>query len=166
MYKRLTALVLSGAIALTSLAPTQAMANDREKIAKLVVGALVLYGLSEAAKNSRSSSSKSTKSYAPKHTYHAPKHTYHQPRHNYYQPHRPHRPVRSAPVRKSLPAGCILTHRQRYGETRTVFGNACLKNHYRGYYRMPQNCYRRFDTVKGPRVGWGRLCLRNAGYSW
>ncbi|MEM6479866.1 MAG: hypothetical protein AAF647_12615 [Pseudomonadota bacterium] len=153
MYRSFAALVLSGVLAVTSLSPTQAHADNRENLAKFLVGAIVLYGIADAVNDNKRKS--------PSVTRHAPKTVYHHT----------HRPApkkkHAAPARrKHLPAGCVLTHRQHYGEKRTVFGNRCLKNNYRHYASLPNQCFRRFDTVKGVRVGWGRPCLRRAGYSW
>lgn len=135
MFKPIAALLLSGVIAVTSLAPNETQAADSEDLAKILFGALVVYGISEAVRDNRRSSSSSKG-----------------------------RVVR--PVRRKLPAGCIRTHRQHFGEKRTVFGNQCLKKNYRSYARLPDRCFRRFETVRGTRVGWGPRCLRRAGFNW
>ncbi len=145
MFKTIAAGALAGTIALTGLvAPTPVKAADSEDIARLLFGALVIYGLSEAADN-RSDRQVVTPRPQPK----PPK----------------HRDDRIS-KRKVLPAHCVLTHRLPSGKVRAVMGNRCLKRNFGRYDRLPANCYRQFNTVKGTRVGWGRQCLRDAGYSW
>ena len=145
MTKSLAAFLLAAVMALTSLTPQQARAADAEDIAKFVIGALVLYGIADAIDDNNNR--KSTARKVNRET-------------------EAQRRERLRKARYTLPTGCILTHRQRHGEKRRVFGNQCLRNNFHHYAKLPNRCFRRFDTVRGPRVGWGMRCLRRQGYSW
>ena len=148
MFKPVAALLLSGVIAVTSLAPTQSHASDADDIARFVIGALVLYGIADAIDNQNDKKRTQAAAAKKKKESEAAKR------------------ARLAKARKTLPSSCLLTHRQRHGETKTVFGNKCLKHNFRHYASLPDRCFRRFDTVRGKRVGWGRKCLKREGYSW
>ncbi|MEL6610220.1 MAG: hypothetical protein AAFO93_15030 [Pseudomonadota bacterium] len=151
MFKSIAAAALSATIALTSLTPNTAQAADAEDVAKVLFGALVLYGIADALEDNRKSTPKVTTTR----------------KHNpVTRPHRPGPPKHARAARYTLPASCLLTHRQWGNKSRTVMGNSCLKSNFRHYNKLPQNCFRRFDTVRGTRVGWGRVCLKKAGYTW
>ncbi|MEM6276361.1 MAG: hypothetical protein AAF714_05385 [Pseudomonadota bacterium] len=138
MMKPFAALLLSGVLAVTSLTATSAAADSTsDDLAKLLLGALVLYGIKEAVDDRR----KVTVTPSP-----APQ------------------PVISS--KKRLPRHCIRTHSGFRGETRTVFGNRCLRNNYRHYASLPERCFRRFETVRGVRAGWGPKCLNRTGFIW
>ncbi|MEL6914809.1 MAG: hypothetical protein AAFP13_09935 [Pseudomonadota bacterium] len=163
--KPFSALILSGVLAVTSLTPAPARAADGEDLAKLLLGALVLYGIADAVQDNRR---KETARKAP-----APQQKAVEPaprlRHGgVITPAGPrgHRQHHGGARRAFLPVSCILHHQRWDGTHRTVFGNQCLRKNYRHYASLPQNCYRRFDTVRGNRVGWGPRCLRRAGYTW
>lgn len=161
MLKTLTTITLAGVLAITSLAPTRVEANQNpDDLAKLLFGALVIYGIAEASKNKRKREKQAVVVPVPK-----PKPT---PRSapviRHPDPVRPqHKRIHRASY---LPTTCILTHQQGHGESRTVFGNRCLKNTYARYASLPNECFTRFQTVRGARVGWKPRCLRRAGYTW
>ncbi|MEM1374374.1 MAG: hypothetical protein AAGF78_08335 [Pseudomonadota bacterium] len=133
MMKPFVAVLLSGVLAATSLTATSAAANSaHEDLAKILLGALVIYGIKEAVDNRK----------AVKVT---PK------------------PVISS---KTLPAHCLVTHKGYRGESWTVFGNRCLHHNYRHYASLPDRCFARFQTQRGPRSGWEPKCLHWTGFIW
>ena len=139
MFKPFAAIVMSGVLAVTSLTATATQADTNEDLAKLLLGALIIYGIKEAVddRNDRKTNP-------------------------YVQP-TPKPVVRNY---KELPRTCIIHHRQHHGELRKVFGNRCLRNNFQHYAYLPDRCYRRFETLRGTRVGWGPRCLRREGYTW
>ena len=110
MFTPLAALILSGTLAVTSLAPTSAQASDSDAIAKLLLGALVLYGVKEAVDN-RNDRRRST----PRAVVKEPEF----PRHSgVITPHSPNTPRYGNHSSNFLPINCILTHRTGYNDTR------------------------------------------------
>ncbi|MGR3436251.1 MAG: hypothetical protein ACU0CO_15400 [Shimia sp.] len=145
MMKRLMALMLAAAMALTLTPPRAAQAGN-EDLAKVIVGGVILYGIAKAIEDEQRRKRRATVHVTP------PKQ---------YEPKKP------APVahRKHLPRGCIFTMHTSKGQ-RTFFGQNCLNRHYRHAHRLPQACHRSHWTSKGWRYGYGRKCLRNHGYAW
>ena len=154
MFRQIAALAFSGVLAVTSLAPTQTRAADADDIAKLVLGALVIYGISEGIRDNRTPSQPQVVTKKPTRTPH------------YKFPDTARSVLPHRPEVRYLPRYCFLTHQVSHRETRKVLGIQCLQRNYRAYAHLPQQCYRRFHTVKGPRVGWAPRCLRRAGYTW
>lgn len=137
MMKPFAALLLSGVLAVTSLSATSAAANStNEDLAKLLLGALVLYGIKEALDDRKSV--KVTPTPVPK-------------------------PVISS---KKLPRRCIVTFHGFRGDRRTVFGNRCLHQNYRHYSSLPDRCFGRYETLRGTRTGWEPKCLHRTGFIW
>ncbi|MEL7301582.1 MAG: hypothetical protein AAFM92_14470 [Pseudomonadota bacterium] len=139
MLKPFAALLLSGVIAVTSLSPTPARAADGEDLAALLFGALILYGIAEAAKDDRRKKAATAT-----------------------------RQVRPQPnLAKRLPKHCIrATAAHGRGGPPQFFGYRCLRTSFPHYAKLPEQCFRRFATAQGPRPGFGPRCLRRAGFVW
>ncbi|MEM1235993.1 MAG: hypothetical protein AAGI10_03410 [Pseudomonadota bacterium] len=156
MTKFIAALILSALMALTSLTPQQALAADGEAIAGLLIGALVLYGIADAIddRNEREAKEKAREAHEAHRAREASRVA------------EAKRRERARKARFNLPSNCIRTHEKRSGEKRRVLGNRCLQNNFRHYADLPDRCFRRINTVRGTRAGWGMKCLRREGYSW
>lgn len=159
MIKKFAAFALSGILAATSLAPTQAQARNtnlsqEEVISGLIFGALALYAISETAKNNKGKAQSKPKA-KPK------------PKPKPIPHPKPPRKIKPKPPAYSmhLPAKCgrstLPGHKPSW-----FFGRKCLAKNYVGFHRMPDRCFRQFETRRGTRVGLGPRCLRRAGYTW
>ncbi|WP_147126244.1 hypothetical protein [Shimia ponticola] len=167
MFKKLAAFALSGVIAVTSLTPTMAEANNYgrnnnvsqdELIGGLIFGAIALYALSEASKNNKKSSQKSSKKREP---VRLPKPN--PPRWDERGHGNGHHAGRGH--RKALPTACIRRTSGGQGPA-YFFGRKCMRENFRGYNNLPRRCFREFRTPRGYRVGFGPSCLRRNGYTW
>ena len=107
MLRNVTALLLSAVIALTSLQPTAAEAADADDVARLLLGALVVYGIAEAIDDNRKSPKSSNKTVKKKQVGKPGKHRF------------------RGVVPKRLPRHCVRTHKLHYGKAHTVFGHRC-----------------------------------------
>ena len=134
MFRKSITALTTAAIIATG-ASTPAFAGDTEdRIAKFLAGALVLYAIKEAADSKRNRTVAATPA-----------------------------PVQPKPNRKVIPAKCVFKYETAKGN-RTLAHKGCLQKHYRNVNRLPQNCERRLFTSRGWREGFGRKCLKNAGY--
>ncbi|MEO0485585.1 MAG: hypothetical protein AAF092_06710 [Pseudomonadota bacterium] len=143
MLKKCAVTLLCGLLAFGAVPPTPAQANTSEDLAKLLFGALLIYGIKEAVESDARPRTVTT---PPRAT--------------------PHRPRERAAVRPKMPVGCIVQHQLTSGERRTVFGKRCVTRHYTATAAIPARCERRFETVRGPRRGYGLRCLQRAGFEW
>jgi len=167
MFKKLAAFALSGVIAVTSLTPTMAEANNYnrnnisqdELIGGLIFGAIALYALSEASKNNKKSSKKSSKKTEPVRLPHP------RPPHAGSKPGHGHGHHAGHGHRKTLPTACLRRTSGGQGPA-YFFGRKCMRENFRGYNNLPRACFREFRTPRGHRVGFGPRCLRRNGYSW
>ena len=138
MLKTLTAGLVATTIALTSLAPTSAQANDHEDLAKLLAGIAAIAIISRAVRDDDRSRTRT--------------HT------------QTHRHAGIPPNRRVLPFECFRRVDTRNGRI-GVFGKRCLNNNYRFADRLPQRCLVHVPIRDRFRPAYRAQCLRNAGFT-
>ena len=75
--------------------------------------------------------------------------------------HRPHRPNR--PRQLVAPARCFIEGRDQNGFYRG-YVRRCMQNNVARPALLPQNCLRRVETQRGPRMIYGGRCLAQNGW--
>lgn len=130
-------LVLSLAIGAVGATATPARANNDEAIA-IIGGLIALYAIGQAIQNDNRSVTV-TRNYG-------------------HRPHPPHRPRQLV-----APARCFIEGRDRNGYFRG-YVRRCMLNSVARVDLLPQNCLRRVETQRGPRVIYGGRCLAQNGW--
>ena len=137
MFKHLTALTLSAAIALTSLTATPARA-DSEDVAKVLGGLTLLFILGKALEDDRKATV--TRHVTP-------------------------RPTAKPPRKRAkvIPSQC---YRELASNGRVVrgYGARCMQNNVRRAGSLPPQCIRKVQTHRGQRHLYRPKCLRQNGW--
>jgi len=141
MTKRFLATLLAATIALTSVSAAPAIAGDRDKLGKFLLGAgaLIIIGSAISNKNRHRDSD------------HVVTRRHVEPTH------------RVKPRRKVVPSACLRVNRSDHGPRR-YFGRRCLNNNMHHAGRLPGSCIRQVWTRNGHRSVYGARCLRNNGW--
>ncbi|MGR3491704.1 MAG: hypothetical protein ACU0DW_06560 [Shimia sp.] len=165
--KRFAAWLTAGALALATVSPTTALANNQEDLGKVVAGAIGLLILKEIIDNKKDDK-RSARTAKPQKHVHKPKQNSKPKVHK--APHHAHVPLRpngqyAGKLRHALPQQC-LRHLHTDRGMRAVFGRKCMMRHYHAVHRLPENCLRSHWTHKGWRHGWAPRCLSRNGYVW
>lgn len=135
-------LALSLAIGAVGATATPARANNDEAIA-IIGGLIALYAIGQAIQNDNRNVTV-TRNYG------------HRPQGNFgHQPHRPRQLV--------APARCFIEGRDRNGYFRG-YVRQCMQNNVARVDLLPQNCLRRVETQRGPRVIYAGPCLAQNGW--
>lgn len=141
LSKSLTAGALAVTLALTGMTATASPAaanghrNNGAEAAAIFGGLLLLYGLSQAGRNSGDRG---------------------QPR--VVQPPRPQ------PVHRVAPARCFIQGHDNYGQFRG-YRQRCMQQHAQNTHLLPSNCLRHVWTDRGQRTIYTARCLTNNGWT-
>jgi hypothetical protein len=134
-------LALSLAIGAIGASATPARANNDEAIA-IIGGLIALYAIGQAIQNNNSRNTTVTRNYG----------------HRPPQAHVPHRPRQLV-----APARCFIEGRDQNGFYRG-YVRRCMQNNAARADLLPQNCLRRVETQRGPRMIYGGRCLAQNGW--
>jgi hypothetical protein len=142
--RTLTAAGLAVSLALGAVAATATPARANNDQAVAIIGSLIaLYAIGQAVRNNDGrANAQALQGHRP-----------HQP-----QTHRPHRPRQLV-----APARCFIEGRDRGGYFRGYVRN-CMQNNAARPDLLPQNCLRRVDTQRGPRMIYAGRCLAQNGW--
>lgn len=158
MSRRFIATIIAGAIAISGFTAQPVRAGN-ENLERFLLGAATLVILGAAIENGR-------KEVVVK-RHHTPRATparraqpidalkarTHTPRTHQHNAHR----------RALLPEYCLRTVRSHKGP-RTIYGRGCLKNNYRAFGALPDQCRARIQGPQGTRHGFRPGCLYRAGF--
>jgi hypothetical protein len=139
MKKTFLAGLMSVSLAMTGLTATTAVADQRDDIARLLVGIATVAIIANAVKNNTDRNRTDV------------------------QPHRP-QPTQPQASRWVLPGECLTTVNARRGEVR-MFTQRCLQENYRYANRLPNECRISVNGRSHTRVGYDPRCLRDYGYT-
>ncbi|MDV7141088.1 hypothetical protein R3X27_00190 [Tropicimonas sp. TH_r6] len=172
MFKTLTAATLSIALATTSLAPSPAMAQNRENVAPILFGLSVL-AIAAAAMHDNNDKKKARKKHRP-----APPVARAKPAPAVQAPVQPPKPkvakvkrpreavvVKPAKKRRVLPRACERNFNVANGG-RTFLMKRCLINEGVRVSKLPDRCERAIEVRGGRKTltGWKRNCLKREGF--
>jgi hypothetical protein len=142
--RTLTAAGLAVSLALGAVTATATPARANSDQAVAIIGSLIaLYAIGQAVRNNDGRANAQV----------LQGHRPHQP-----QTHRPHRPRQLV-----APARCFIEGRDRGGHFRGYVRN-CMQNNAARPDLLPQNCLRRVDTQRGPRMIYAGRCLAQNGW--
>ncbi|MDG4646835.1 hypothetical protein P6F26_00130 [Roseibacterium sp. SDUM158017] len=130
-------LALSLALGGVTASAAPARANNDEVVA-IIGGLIALYAIGQAIRNDDRDAT---------------------PRRNYG--HRPQQPHRPQPL--VAPARCFIEGHDRNGYFRG-YVRRCMQNNVARPAALPQNCLRRVETQRGPRMIYGGRCLAQNGW--
>jgi hypothetical protein len=135
-------LALSLAIGAVGASATPARANN-DDAARIIGGLIALYALGQVIQNSNGTTT-------------VTRNLGHRPSGGWAQPNQ-HRPRQLV-----APARCFIQGRDNNGVYRG-YVRRCMQNNASRPAALPQNCLRRVETQRGPRMIYGGRCLANNG---
>jgi hypothetical protein len=133
-------LALGIAIGAVGATASPARANNDEAIA-IIGGLIALYAIGQAIQNDNRNVTV-TRNYG-------------------HRPQQGHVPHRQQPL--VAPARCFIDGRDRNGYFRG-YVRRCMQNNVRRVDLLPQQCLRRVETQRGPRMIYGGRCLAQNGW--
>lgn len=154
MTRKFLAILLSAALAVTTVGAAPARANHKDDLARALIGATALVIIGSAI-----------------HQSHKKKH-YGQPtKKTHYYGNKGHGGQhygghKKKHVAKVVPGKCFRKFHTNHGWKRWI-SNYCLKNNmtYRAYSKLPQHCKKVIWTHKGKRSVFSPRCLRHKGWT-
>ena len=163
MHSKFLAVVVSAAIAVTTLGTTPARADEDLFRALAAIAGVAIVGKVISDRNKRKKEEERarneavTRSYTPEYVYRP------QPRGVPPQHRIEPRPLPRQASRYLLPGECLRNVQARDGRYR-FFGRKCLEKNYGSVRNLPDQCRVRFDGPERKRAGYDARCLRSNGY--